>query len=102
MLFATLINSSTAIYMLEESSVPRRFEILKPIGLGFFNGREQYDLFVDPGQGVLEFDGADIYWVIDGERKLSETINEAISIWLEMGKIEEIPVVQPNSSGGHI
>lgn len=69
----------------------RRFNVRKEIGLGFFNGREQYDRFVEPGRGVIEFDGSNIYWVVDGQRLMSETINEAISIWLEMGCIEEIP-----------
>lgn len=69
----------------------RRFNVLKEIGLGFFNGREQFDRFVEPGRGVIEFDGSDIYWVVDGQRLMSETINGAIAIWLEMGSIEEIP-----------
>lgn len=69
----------------------RRFSIRKEIGLGFFNGREQYDRFVEPGQGVIEFDGSNIYWVVDGKRLMSETINEAITIWLNLGSIEELP-----------
>ena len=76
----------------------RRFEIRKEIGLGFFNGHEQYDRFVEPGQGVLEFDGANIYWVVDGQRLMSETINEAISIWLKIGSIEEAPPDVPGQS----
>lgn len=68
----------------------RYFEIRKGIMLGFFNGREQYDELIEPGQGQLMFNGCDIYWLIDGERRMSETINNAIRIWLADGSIEEM------------
>ncbi|KQV96633.1 hypothetical protein [Pelomonas sp. Root1237] len=71
-------------------STERYFEIRKEIGLGFFNGREQYDQLIEPGQGFLIFNGRDIYWVVDGQERMSDTINEAISIWLAQGRIEEV------------
>lgn len=69
----------------------RYFEIHKEIMLGFFNGREQYDVIIEPGQGQLMFNGCDIYWVVDGQERMSETINQAISIWLGNGSIKEVP-----------
>ncbi len=66
------------------------FEIRKEIGHGFFNGREQYDQLIEPGQGFLMFNGCDIYWVVDGQTRMSDTVNEAISIWLEQRRIEEV------------
>lgn len=60
--------------------------------LGFFNGREQYDVLIDPGQGKLIFNERDIYWLVDNERRMSDTINNAIDIWLRDGSIEEVPV----------
>lgn len=71
----------------------RYFEIRKEIGLGFFNGQEQYDELIEAGRGHLVFDGCDIYWIIDGRRRMSDTINEAISIWLENGSIIERPAL---------
>ncbi len=72
----------------DEHRVERHFEIRKQIMLGFFNGREQYDVLIDPGQGKLMFDGHDIYWLIDNEARMSDTINNAIDIWLRDGSIE--------------
>ncbi|MGN7876540.1 hypothetical protein ACTJKJ_23545 [Roseateles sp. 22389] len=69
--------------------MPRRFDIHKAISLGFFNGREQHEQIVEPGQGHLEFDGHDIYWVSGDRRLMSDTINEAILIWLRSGDIVE-------------
>ena len=66
----------------EERHVERHFDIRKGIMLGFFNGREQYDVLIDPGQGTLMFNGRDIYWLIDGEQRMSDTINNAVGIWL--------------------
>lgn len=71
-------------------SVERYFEIRKEIMLGFFNGREQYDVLIDAGQGQLMFDGCDIYWMIGGEKRMSETINNAIGIWLTDGSIKDV------------
>ena len=68
----------------------RRFDIHKTISLGFFNGREQYEQVIEPGHGHLEFDGNDIYWVSGDRRLMSDTINEAILIWLNDGSIVEI------------
>jgi hypothetical protein len=68
--------------------VVRRFKICKPIMLGFF-GREQYERIIEPDLGHLEFDGSDIYWIHEGERHMSETVNNAIPIWLSSGCIEE-------------
>ena len=69
--------------------MPRRFDIHRTISLGFFNGREQYEQLVEPGSGHLEFDGRDIYWVSGDRRLMSDTINEAILIWLRNGDIVE-------------
>ncbi|KQY80930.1 hypothetical protein [Pelomonas sp. Root1444] len=74
----------------DEHHVARHFVICKEIMLGFFNGREQYDVLIDPGQGTLMFDGSDIYWLIDNEQRMSDTINHAIGIWLRDGSIEEV------------
>ena len=68
----------------------RRFEIRKAISLGFFNGREQYEQTILPRNGYLEFDGLDIYLVTDEQRLMSDTINEALQIWLNDGSIREI------------
>lgn len=73
------------------AKVRRYFEIRKGIMLGFFNGREQYDELIEPGQGRLMFNGCDIHWVIDGQERMSDTINGAIAIWLDDGSIEELP-----------
>ncbi|MGN7874833.1 hypothetical protein ACTJKJ_14795 [Roseateles sp. 22389] len=67
----------------------RRFDIHKTISLGFFNGREQNEQIIEPGLGHLEFDGHDIYWVTGDRRLMSDTINEAILIWLRSGDIVE-------------
>ena len=72
--------------------VERHFDIRKQIMLGFFNGREQYDVLIDPGQGTLMFNGRDIYWLIDNEQRMSDTINNAIEIWLSDVSIEEVLV----------
>jgi hypothetical protein len=76
----------------------RYFDIRKAIMLGFFNGREQYDVLIEPGHGRVMFNGCDIYWVVDGQERMSETINNAITIWLKDGSIEEsvppIPLAQ--------
>lgn len=64
--------------------------------LGFFNGREQYDVLIDAGQGKLMFKDRDIYWLINNEQRISDTINNVIEIWLSDGSIEEISV--PSSS----
>jgi hypothetical protein len=76
----------------------RYFEIRKDILLGFFNGQEQYDVIPEPGQGQLMFNGSDIYWLIEGERRMSDTINEAISIWLRTECIEEVTAPLPDPS----
>lgn len=80
----------------KDAHVERHFDIRKQIMLGFFNGREQYDVLIDPGQGRLMFDGRDIYWLIDSERRMSDTINNGIDIWLHDGSIEE--VLAPSSA----
>ncbi|WP_057301268.1 hypothetical protein [Pelomonas sp. Root1217] len=80
--------------------VQRHFDIRKQIMLGFFNGQEQYDVLVDPGQGKLMFDGCDIYWLFDNQRRMSDTINNAIEIWLSDGSIEEVlPIGSATSDG---
>lgn len=76
----------------------RYFDIRKGIMLGFFNGREQYDELIEPGQGQLMFNERDIYWLIDGQERMSETINEAIRIWLADGSIEEVMLGQAASN----
>lgn len=40
------------------------------------------------------FNGCDIYWVIDGQERMSETINNAIRFLLGEGSIEELPLEQ--------
>jgi hypothetical protein len=67
----------------------RYFEIRGGIMLGFFNGREQYDVLIEAGQGHLMFDGADIYWIFEGRQRMSDTINNAIAVWLEQERIAE-------------
>lgn len=57
----------------------------------FFDGREQYDVLIDPGQGKLMFNDRDIYWLIGNEQRMSDAINNAIAIWLSDG-IEEMLV----------
>jgi len=38
------------------------------------------------------FNGRDIYWLVDNEPRMSDTINNAIEIWLSNGSIEEVLV----------
>lgn len=57
-------------------SEERYFEIRKEIGLGLFNGREQYDRLIEPGQGFLLFNGRGICWVVEGQARISDTIND--------------------------
>lgn len=80
----------------EERHVERHFDVRKEIMLGFFNGREQYDVLIDPGQGTLMFNGRDIFLLIDGEQRMSDTANDAVGIWLRDGSIEE--VLAPSST----
>ena len=47
-------------------------------------------MLIDPGQGKLMFNARDIYWLIDNEQRMSDTINNAIAIWLSDGSIEEV------------
>lgn len=67
----------------------RHFLIRKQIWLAFFNGKEQYDRQIEPGQGSLKFDGCDILWTIEGATHISDTVNWAIGEWLHDGSIEE-------------
>ena len=76
----------------DEHHVERHFEIRKQIMLGFFNGREQYDVLIDAGQGKLMFKDRDIYWLVNNEQRISDTINNVIEIWLSDGSIEEVSV----------
>lgn len=55
-------------------SAEHYFEIPTEIGLGFFNGREQYDQPIKPSQGFLLFNGRDICWVVDGQTRMSDTV----------------------------
>ncbi len=48
--------------------------------LGFFNGQEQYDVLVHPVQEKLMFNGCDIYWLMDNQQRMLDTINNAIDI----------------------
>jgi len=74
----------------------RYFEIRKSIWLAFFNGREQYDRKIEPGQGLLIFDGCDILWRHEGTTLISDTVNWALTEWLEDGSIEEVhPAPEP-------
>jgi len=76
----------------DEHHVERHFEIRKQIMLGFFNGREQYDVLIDAGQGKLMFKDRDIYWLVNNEQRISDTINNVIEMWLSDGSIEEVSV----------
>lgn len=51
---------------------------------------EQYDL-IDSGFGVLRFDGSQVYYAVDGQRRL-KSIQEAIRLDAEIAK-EEIVVI---------
>jgi hypothetical protein len=64
----------------------QRYVTLSTILLGFIDGREQVDAFLDPGE-VLEFDGSTI-WLVRGEDRI-ESITSAslIPIMLERGAI---------------
>ena len=73
-----------------EMSAERYFEIRKEIGIGFFNGREQYDQLIEPGQGFTMFSGRDICGVANDQARTSDAVNEAIVIWLEQRRIEEV------------
>ncbi|WP_141100725.1 hypothetical protein [Roseateles aquatilis] len=74
-------------------STERFFEIRKGIMLNFFTGREQYDELIEPGQGHLMFNDHSIHWIIDGERRRSDTVNWAIQFWLNDGSIVEAPAL---------
>ena len=74
----------------DELPVERHFEVRKQTMLDFFNGQEQCDVLIDPGQGKLMFNGRDIYWPIGNEQRMSDTINNAVAIWLSDDSIEEV------------
>lgn len=74
-------------------STDRYFEIRKGIMLNFLTARDQYDELIEPGQGHLMFNGNAIHWVIDGEQRMSITINWAIQLWLNDGSIVEDPAL---------
>jgi hypothetical protein len=53
---------------------------------------------IDPGQGTLMFNDRDIYWLIDSDQRMSDTINNAIAIWLSDGSIEEVLAPRSDST----
>ena len=65
----------------------KRYTIKEKIVLGFLTRQDQIDTIIDPTfrHAELMFDGKDIYLV-----QKSITTNNAIDLWLEEGKIEEI------------
>jgi hypothetical protein len=67
-----------------------KYEILKPIMLGFLTHNDSFDCIVGPGEAHLEFIDQDIILVNPkGERMTSHTQNHAIDIWLKDGSIKE-------------
>jgi hypothetical protein len=68
----------------------KKYRVLGILVLGFEEGREQVDAYVESGD-VLECDGSTV-WAIwrDGKRAESITTPNIIAIALERGDLEEI------------
>lgn len=69
----------------------KRYKLLKLVILGFYVEGEQCDATLKAGEDVLESDGHTIWAIIDGTRYESITQANAIGIWLQEGRIAEIP-----------
>lgn len=69
----------------------RRFKVLDLIVLGFEDGREQCDAYVQAGD-ELEFDGSTIWAKWKGYEKKAESLNisSTIDVLLNKGVIKEI------------
>lgn len=65
------------------------YKILQTIVLGFLTHNDSNDMLIDPGFGHLKFNGSDIIYIdARGVDHTSHTVNHAIDIWLQQGKIE--------------
>ena len=70
----------------------RKYKILKPIMLGFLTRQDQFDVIFEPKHEVsLESDGETIWAIKNVVREESITMAHAIHVWLEQGRIAEIP-----------
>lgn len=73
-----------------------RFEIRKSIWLAFFNGRDQYDREIRPGEGYLTFNNCDILWHCEDVTRISDTANWLLTSWLADGSIEKVESATTN------
>ncbi len=70
----------------------KRYKILKLVILGFHVEGERCNAKLKVDEDTLESDGHTIWAIIDGTRQESITQANAIGIWLQEGRIAEIPV----------
>jgi hypothetical protein len=69
----------------------KKYSIVQTIMLSFLTHNDSYDALLGPANGYLKFDGKDIIFVTyNGKEVVSHTTNNAIALWLEQGKIEEL------------
>lgn len=65
------------------------YKINQPIVLSFLGQFDSTDSIINPEDGTLQFDGKSIFFVnTEGKKIESHTMNNAIQIWLEQGKIQ--------------
>lgn len=74
----------------------KEYNILSTIVLGFLVHNDSYDVLIDPGNNrYLKFDGEDIIFVDSkGREQTSHTMNSALKLWVDQGKIEERATVK--------
>lgn len=67
----------------------QKYKILDTIFLGFLTYNDSYEMFIEPGDGYISFNGHDIVFVdTKGVEHISHTQNHAIDVWLEKGCLE--------------
>lgn len=66
-----------------------KYEILDTIMLGFLTHNDSYDMLLD--NGYIYFNGKDIAFIDStGKEHISYTMNHALDIWEDQGKIKKI------------
>lgn len=70
----------------------KKYKVIQPVMLGFLTPQDQVDVLLDPKDREfwLESDGHTIWGMNSEQRQESITMANAIDIWLEQGKIEEV------------
>lgn len=76
----------------DKMSTVKKYKVLQPVMVSFLTARNQIDEMLHPDDGDfwLESDGHTI-WALNSSNRLETiTMANAINIWLEQGKIEEV------------